>query len=62
MAVKITLELTDSQYDMLQDCLRTAEVKFRFEASCQVTSDNVQYANRIKFLAEMVEKSKEIKQ
>jgi len=55
--VKISVVLSEQQYAMLQDCLQTAEVHWRVSATAQ-DSTNTQYANRIKYLAEMFDKTK----
>lgn len=57
-AIQISVELTEQQYAMLQDCLQTAEVHWRSNATA-MDSTNTQYANRIKYLGEMIEKVKQ---
>lgn len=55
--ILLELRLTEPQYLMLQDCIQTAETKFRFNAT-DIGSENTMYANRIKALGEMVDKTK----
>lgn len=51
--VKLDVIMTERQYALLLDCLNTAEVHYRFQATA-VASENTEYANRIRFMQDLI--------
>jgi hypothetical protein len=51
--VKLDVLMTDRQYQLLLDCLQTAETHYRYHATA-IASENTEYANRIRYLQDLV--------
>jgi hypothetical protein len=58
-AIRLNIELSEPQYAMLMDCMQTTETFYRREATA-MASENTQYANKIKYLGDMISKLKEL--